>query len=354
MITKRIEFILVSLVALATLSCPAWAEMTILGYEPSNHYRFYSWWDPPKDFIGEGYDWSGVGISSECNWATMISPQYFLTSRHNDTDGTDETITFYSTNVSSSALPPYEIDNWSKVIGGSDLCLRRLTQPISEEIAFYPIHNEYRHLATYTGDIFFAYGVLHRVGRNVIDSLDTVTEGSATGETMYYEYDTQGSPVGPDECILRGGDSGGPSFLIHEGELSLVGIHWLEYDNDKGSADTLVPFYFDEIRSYVNGGDANKDGIVNDIDATIMAANWGKADATWEQGDFDGNGLVDEVDAERMASNWHMPTTWLRSVGLSTTPAITCSTVPEPTTGIFILLGMLFAATVYSRRGKKA
>ena len=38
--------------------------------------RFYAGAD--KAFIGQPYDWSGVGLSSNGSWATMISPTYFV------------------------------------------------------------------------------------------------------------------------------------------------------------------------------------------------------------------------------------------------------------------------------------
>ena len=58
------------------------SQMQIRSYDPSRNDRFYV--GPEKAFIGEGYDWSGVGmVVNQCEqWATMISPRYFLSSNH--------------------------------------------------------------------------------------------------------------------------------------------------------------------------------------------------------------------------------------------------------------------------------
>ena len=54
-------------------------------------------------------------------------------------------------------------------------------------------------------------------------------------------------------------------------------------------------------------GDANEDGVVNDDDAVILAANWLKqGGATWRHGDFNGDGNVDDIDAAMLASNWQV------------------------------------------------
>ncbi len=51
-------------------------------------------------------------------------------------------------------------------------------------------------------------------------------------------------------------------------------------------------------------GDANKDGTVNELDAQILAENWGEVGATWLMGDFDEDGVVDAADAAILAANW--------------------------------------------------
>ena len=52
-------------------------------------------------------------------------------------------------------------------------------------------------------------------------------------------------------------------------------------------------------------GDANRDGVVDDGDASILAANWlASSGATWTDGDFNDDGRVDDIDVTIMAANW--------------------------------------------------
>ena len=73
-------------------------------------------------------------------------------------------------------------------------------------------------------------------------------------------------------------------------------------------------------------GDANTNGIVDEVDASILASNWQKTgNALWSEGDFNGDGNIDDIDAALLATNWQ-----INSV----------TTVPEPTT-LVLLTGVL-------------
>ena len=53
-------------------------------------------------------------------------------------------------------------------------------------------------------------------------------------------------------------------------------------------------------------GDANNDGKVDGMDASILADNWQtQTGAAWADGDFNSDGKVDETDATMLAANWH-------------------------------------------------
>ena len=374
MTTNKLVIIL-ALLVLAVLASQARA-MIIYGYESKKHDRFYTGSD--RAFIGEGYDWSGVfakGVHPDVDygpgWATMISPQYFLTANH-VAWAPGATINFYENDDLAKANPhSYLVDDFSVNFGGGDLALRRLTTPLdpSHNIAYYPIldfdnENNYKNIT------FFGYGRTDSVGRNQIDSLGNVTVehpaplGNVTAYAMQYDYDRVNG-VGADENLLRhttGGDSGGPSFVAFNGGLALIGIHWYNGPKDvipkTFSGDSFVPHYIDipgannDLTDYMNiaelefefetvtplGGDANMDGIVDDIDAAILAANWGQTSAAWTQGDFSGDQVVNEADADILAANWQ------QSFGASS------SGVPEPTTAILLLIGSLSTAALHFRR----
>ena len=57
-------------------------------------------------------------------------------------------------------------------------------------------------------------------------------------------------------------------------------------------------------------GDANLDGMVNHIDAAIIAANWQSTGVGWTEGDFNNDGTVNDIDATIMASNWKAGEPW--------------------------------------------
>ena len=83
-------------------------------------------------------------------------------------------------------------------------------------------------------------------------------------------------------------------------------------------------------------GDANGDGVVNAADATMLAANWQTASgATWAMGDFNDDGAVDDADATILAANWQ--------TGAS-------ASVPEPSTGLMILVGILSCLGIVRRK----
>ena len=84
-------------------------------------------------------------------------------------------------------------------------------------------------------------------------------------------------------------------------------------------------------------GDANRDGVVNAADATLLAANWQKmSGASWGQGDFNHDGKVDDIDASILAANWQAGS------GAS-------ASVPEPSS-VVLLLGVFALMAFYRRK----
>lgn len=73
--------------------------------------------------------------------------------------------------------------------------------------------------------------------------------------------------------------------------------------SDFAGLDTTVN---DGVIWIVIPGDANLDGQVNDLDASVLAINWlnQSGTATWRMGDFNGDGNVSCIDASILAANW--------------------------------------------------
>jgi hypothetical protein len=257
-----------SLLLLLTLEAVCLGDLQVQTLQPNRQDRFYVGSD--KDFVGQSFDWSGVGLTNRVSdpnsWATMISPTYFLTAAHFPVYG-GETLTFYENNDPSGPSHQYTVESWSYLTTynglPSDLRLGKLTEaiPESDNIAYYPILSLPSE-DDYVGQMIYVNGKPNRIGRNNIDGLTTVQELNLskvpTKETvaMQYDYNTVDG-LGADECYLIAYDSGGPSFVDVNGQLALVGIHYynegtpLPGESSLVSGDSFVPYYIDQLNAHM-------------------------------------------------------------------------------------------------------
>jgi hypothetical protein len=249
---------------------PALADMFITGNvtpNPQRYSRFYAGSD--KAFIGAGLDFSGVSTGGP--WATMISPQYFITAYHWPATSAS-TLTFYEGNTTTSGGHTYSVDTgfgFDATYNGqpADVYIGRLTAPIpaADHIAHYPVLT-LPNTSDYVGKTIYNYGNPNLVGRNVISKVAPYAEGGEIGMSMFFNYDVPG--VGPDETYLIGGDSGCPSFAVVNGKLALLGEHFSTYgtsslmpngeydggapkasDGSWWSVDGFLPAYLDQINA---------------------------------------------------------------------------------------------------------
>ncbi|MCX7429284.1 MAG: dienelactone hydrolase family protein [Planctomycetia bacterium] len=78
-------------------------------------------------------------------------------------------------------------------------------------------------------------------------------------------------------------------------------------------------------------GDANRDGIVDDADACILAAHWQtQTGMDWSDGDFNRDGKITDADAAILAAHW-----------LQTAPGYVPPSVPEPSVVVLALGGVV-------------
>jgi hypothetical protein len=286
---------------------PVLADMYIEGNvtpNPQRYSRFYSGDD--KAFIGAGLDFSGVSTGGP--WATMISPQYFITAYHWPANSLS-TLTFYEGNTTASGGHTYSVDtsfHFGATYNGqpADVYLGRLSAPIpaSDHIASYPVLT-LPNTSDYVGKTIYNYGNPNTVGRNVISKIEPYAEGSENGPGMFFNYDVPG--VGLDETYLIGGDSGLPSFAVVDGKLALLGEHFSTY----GTSGLLIP------------------------------ADWGSpkaADGSWWSVDGFVPAYIDQLNAV-LPLNQQVTTV-----------------VPEPSSALLLIAGAAILWAVAWRRGKRA
>jgi hypothetical protein len=251
--------------------------------------------DSPS-FIGQPYDWSGVGFSSGGSWATMISPSYFVSATH-DHPTPGQTVTFHLDNNPNGPTQTYTVSsvgyqtNSSQIPGatysGSDVWMGKLTAPVASNIAKYPVE-VLPSASDYLGQTIWTYGYSNRIGKNNIDSISPLN-GVYTPEStqvMYFNYNATGGQ-GPDECYLEGGDSGGPAFAVVNGSLAVLGTGFVNavdlgltggsgynsgiYDGAP-SGDAFVPFYTDQLQANMGGETLMTVGVVPEpITMTLVA-----------------------------------------------------------------------------------
>ena len=68
-------------------------------------------------------------------------------------------------------------------------------------------------------------------------------------------------------------------------------------------------------------GDANLDGVVDNLDLTILSTNWQQSGMEWGDADFNGDGTVDDLDLTALASNWDESNLEFELIDLGDPPA---------------------------------
>ena len=206
------------------------------------------------------------------------------------------------------------------------------------------------------GDIqgyLYGSGKTLRWGTNRVEpGMYTISLGS-TNQFLGFFTDFDHYDGTEFEAQAATGDSGGGVFHKNGDQWELAGIiHAVStFPNQPSQAIYGLETYCSDLSVYRDiildiitplSGDANLDGTVNAVDASIMAANWGRTDhVLWGHGDFNEDGVVDSEDAALLAQNWGTSSS-------GSTPAETAlpNAIPEPSGCILLLAGL---ATVLLR-----
>jgi hypothetical protein len=151
----------------------------------------------------------------------------------------------------------------------------------------------------------------------------------------------QATPEEFDETVLTSQSGNWGLYRLYVGRTDVTdGLISVLIDDHENATDPIQRTWYDGIGYAsvidVPPGDANRDGVVDASDATILAGNWQATNADWSMGDFNGDGIVDASDATILAGNWQAGTD--------------STAVPEP--GTILLMVTLLLTLGIVRRSK--
>ncbi len=253
-------------------------------YPPDPLHGVYPQPNPSSNFIGLGYDWSGVGWSAtNYNQSfALLGPQFFLYANHY-TPAVGSTIDFTASN---GAFHSYTVQSVSgRLITGSDLAIGMFTSPIpsSDNVHSYSIlflgydtspnspyyNTQYQNL--------LLYGWTARIGWNSLTNI--YPPGTFSGDQGYYfEYPFKTTPA--DRAKLVSGDSGSPTFITTgtPGQMYLAGDHYAivtHTNGSQGGIDSFLALELPQISAYMA-----QYGYLPYV-VTPSTATWNGADGLW-------------------------------------------------------------------------
>ncbi|MBB5352515.1 hypothetical protein HNR46_002761 [Haloferula luteola] len=263
--------------------------------------------DDPS-FAGSLYDFSGVGRTSDGEWATMIGGYYFVSANHFHPSA-GETVRFYNSNSPSGSYFEYTVSGGYQV-SGTDLWVGYFSVNVDSSITTY-------NYATASANSVAETGLS---GQNLLSIAQSPTSNSAYGGgamtdmalgvnrlESWFEQDTNtvtiagvtntfGSNAGWDQMVLvenlsgdtanayqtnemriETGDSGSPLFATVGSELSLVGIAY-SVTNPPGLTGNFIDTagnypgdpYEERIASFYTYSGANSSGLSSIISSLPM------------------------------------------------------------------------------------
>ena len=316
------------------------AQMLIENFTDATNNRFTD----NANFIGAGFDFSGVArTTNNGRWGTLISSNAALTARHFP-PSVGSTFEFYPGN-DPTATPSIAIVTSIVRVGNTDLSIAILDRNVDSRIAVYdfateeyvgdaPVtitnpdgttatqtfFNTNPRLVDIVGDRALMVGVSQStnpststdqaVGENLVFaySENVVFGSNSDNDSIILERDAVGSANAlTHESYVRGGDSGGPTFLIGSAtnELVLIGVNSYQLNGGsfQSSGSTYTGNQVEEINVILAAnfiepvllGDCNLDGVVDFLDVSPFI-NILLTDDYLEQADIDGNGEVDFLD----------------------------------------------------------
>lgn len=228
-------------------------------------------------FIGNGYDFSGIGRTQDGNWATRIGSNYFISANHFH-PGTGENVKFYSSNDPSGPSYTYATAGGFH-IAGTDLWIGYFNEALDSSLKTYSYNTTAANSLADTGvantDVFMlgnsitsdaAYGGAGKLTDVVVaqNQAESWLEAGTTTVVAPGVNNNFASAAGWDQIVtfknlsgdtentfknhegqLQSGDSGSPLLSFAGGELIVQGIAYAVVTGGGGLTgnfiDTLGP-----------------------------------------------------------------------------------------------------------------
>ncbi len=257
------KFAALFILTLTAMWSPAARALIVFGYNATVNDRFCGGYatapvnNASGSFVGSGFDWSGVGwsTSSPSQSVALITPQNFVAASHFE-PAIGTTLTFFG---SDNVLHAYTVAGYSSISfngGIDDLAIGTLTAAISasDQVAFYPVL-ALPQLSDYVNRSLLVYG--HHpagpvIGTNTLDAFGSISLNGGTANDFVYQT-TYSSVTGSTQG--EGGDSGGPTFTVFNGALTVLGVHSAVGTDGSGTQytfDSFIPSFIPQINTILS------------------------------------------------------------------------------------------------------
>ncbi|MEO7098447.1 MAG: trypsin-like serine protease [Luteolibacter sp.] len=243
--------------------------LEVRGYNAAIHKRLLNF---PKlvyhvtpslnpNFIADASLFRGVGWPEDPHdWTrqmALVSPRHIIYASHYPLTPSWQ-IVFVGTDGNQHR---YGIESQTPVINSqgkkTDVMLVTLSSPVDTSLGITPfpvlnLTNE----AAYVNKPLLVFGSFVDAGTNVIKGHTTLTNdpGFDTTRFIYFDYDRNAAHGGPNDCNVRPGDSGGPAFVMMNGQPTLAGTI-SGYDDltpNDGIDGPVFRSYLGSTHSYIN------------------------------------------------------------------------------------------------------